>query len=134
MSKYIKTTIIFFVLAVLFWGLAVIVDGASLKVWLGLFAIAFMILFLCFLAVAISKKLNKNISSYRLFAIVDGLIGVCVLAYAVFDIINDTGWFAGLTGMLLLIFVMPIILTLLLGDFLVWKFRKTRKKEFKKKK
>lgn len=128
MSKYIKTTIIFFVLSVLLWGLVVIVDGASLKVWLGLFAIAFMILFLCFLAIAISKKLNKNISPYRLFAIVDGLIGVCVLTYAVFDIINDTGWFAGLTGMLLLIFVMPIILTLLLGDFLVWKFRKTRKK------
>ena len=126
MSKYKTTTIVFFVLAVLCCGLAFLHGSSTMKVWSGLFGIAFFILFLCFLAITFSKKGNKNISPYRLFAIVDGVIGAGVLAYAVFDITTDTGWFAGVTGVLLLIFVMPIILILLLGDFLVWQFRKRK--------
>lgn len=128
MSKYIKSTIIFLICTVLCFGLAFFVNSAGVKVWLGLFGIAFLVLFLCFVAITFSKKRNKNMSPYRIFAIVDGLIGAGVLAYAVFDIVTDTGWFAGLVGVLLLIFVIPIILTLLLGDFLVWKFRKMRKR------
>ncbi|MBP3610594.1 MAG: hypothetical protein J6J42_09690 [Lachnospiraceae bacterium] len=129
MSRYIKTTWLCFVLAVFCWITALLLDTAGLKVWLGIFAIAFMILFLCFLAVSISQKRNKNASPYRIFAIVDGIIGVCVLAYALYDFMTDTGWFAGMTGMLLLLFVMPVILLILLGDFLVWKFRETGKKK-----
>ncbi len=129
MSRYIKTTLLCFVLAVLCWVMALLMDTAGLIVWLGIFAIAFMVLFLCFLAVAISKKRNKKLSPYRIFAIVDGIIGVCVLAYALYDFMTDTGWFAGMTGMLLLLFVMPVILLILLGDFLVWKFRETKNKK-----
>lgn len=129
MSRYIKITLLFLALAVFCWGSALLVDTAALKVWLGIFAIAFLILFLCFLAVSISWKRNKKSSPYRIFAIVDGIIGVCVLAYALYDFMTDTGWFAGMTGMLLLLFVMPIILILLLGDFLVWKFQRMEKKK-----
>ena len=126
MSKYVKTTIILFLLAAFCWILSIVLPSASLQLWLALFATAFSIAFLGFLAITISQKTNKNLSPYRLFAIVDGIIGLCIVAYALYDILTDTGWFAGLTGLLLLIFAVPIVVILLLADYLVWKFRKKK--------
>lgn len=127
MTKYIKTTGITFLLATLFWILSIVLSPATFQLWSGIFAIAFSIVFLCFLVIAICKKKGKSISPYRTFAIVDAIIGLCVLLYALFDIATDTGWFAGLTGMLLLIFVLPINLLLLLIDFLIWKKKNSKK-------
>ena len=124
MSKQTKRIGISFLLAVLCWILSIVISPATFKLWLALFAIAFSIAFLCFLAIAVIKRKGPPVSPYRIFAITDCIIGLCVLAYALFDIATDTGWFAGLTGMLLLLFVLPINLLLLLVDFLVWKFRK----------
>ena len=122
MTKHIKITVITFVLAALCWILSIVLSPATLQLWSGIFAIAFSIAFLCFLVIAICKKKAPNLSSYRIFAMVDIIIGLGILLYALYDIATDTGGFAdGLTGMLLLLFVLPSNLILLLGDYLVWK-------------
>ena len=77
--------------------------------------------FLCFLAVTISRKISAGISPYRVFAIADGLIGLCVIGYAVYDIVTDTAFFAGIVGVMLLVVIFPATVLLLLADFLVWK-------------
>lgn len=129
MSNYIKATGLSFFLAALCWVLAiVIITPATAKVWLGIFAIAFSIVFLCLLVVSIGKKIKPTVSPYRMFALADGILGVCVSAYALYDFATDTGWFAGLTGMLLLMFVLPINIVLLIADFLVWKVKTTKTK------
>lgn len=125
MSGYTKTTLSSFVLAVLCWVGCITVKMVNLEFLFVLAAVVFSIVFICFLAVSISQKVNKNISPYRVFAVVDGLIGLCVVIYAIYDILTDTGWFAGLIGGLLLMIVLPIILALMLADFLVWKLRKS---------
>lgn len=84
-------------------------------------AVFFSIVFLCFLAVTISRKISAGISPYRIFAIADGLIGLCVIGYAVYDIVTDTAFFAGIVGVMLLVVIFPATVLLLLADFLVWK-------------
>lgn len=53
----------------------------------------------------------------------DTLPGISVAAYAVYDILTDTGWFAGLMGSVLLICVVPVIVLLLVIDFASVSFR-----------
>ncbi|MGN0710460.1 MAG: hypothetical protein ACI4LO_01775 [Anaerovoracaceae bacterium] len=97
------------------------------EIVLSLVAISAVIASICFISVAIIRKFNRSLSPYRIFAIADIFVGICVAGYAVYDILTSVGWFAGLLGVLLLIFVMPIVAALLLADFLVW-FLKNRKK------
>ena len=126
MSKYTKITLILGALAAACWIVSIAVPPANLEFLFAFAAVAFSIAFLCFLAVSISRRVKTDISPYRVFAVVDGLIGLCVAAYAVYDILTDTGWFAGMLGIVLLLLVLPITLVLLLLDFLVWKVRKAK--------
>ena len=127
MSNYKKITGITFLLALLSWILAFFLTSSTPKVWTALFAIAISIAFLCFLTITVLKKFRPGLSPYRIFALTDIVIGLCVFGYALYDIATDTGWFAGLAGMLLLIFVLPINLLLLLIDFLIWKKKNSKK-------
>jgi type III secretory pathway component EscT len=46
------------------------------------------------------------------------------VGYAVYDIKTSTGWFAGIIGALILMLVVPVLVVLLLGDFVVWFIRR----------
>ena len=126
MSRYTKITLILGALAAACWIVSIAVNPGSLEFLFAFAAVAFSIVFLCFLAVSISQRVNTDISPYRVFAVVDGLIGLCVAVYAVYDILTDTEWFAGMLGIVLLLLVLPITLVLLLLDLLVWKVRKSK--------
>ena len=126
MSRYTKITLILGALAAACWIVNIAVNPGSLEFLFAFAAVAFSIVFLCFLAVSISRRVKTDISPYRVFAVVDGLIGLCVAVYAVYDILTDTGWFAGMLGIVLLLLVLPITLVLLLLDLLVWKVRKSK--------
>lgn len=54
------------------------------------------------------------------------MLGISVAAYAVYDILADTGWFAGLMGSVLLIYVVPLIVLLFVIDFVL--YRRSKKK------
>lgn len=73
-----------------------------------------------FLIVAFIKKRLPDVSAYRIFTIVDGVVGTGILAYGIYDILTDTGWFAGLLGMLLLIFVVPVTVLMLVGNLIMY--------------
>lgn len=128
MSKYTKTTLILFVLAALFWMMCIIAEPANLELIFALAAVFCSIVFLCLMAVSISQRMNKNLSPYRVFALVDALIGLGVVLYAVYDILTDTGFWAGITGIVLLVTVLPMTLLLLLADFLAFHISQNRKK------
>lgn len=127
MSRYTKTALILLAASALCWGICIAADPAKLQLLAALAAVVFSVMFICFLVIGISRRINKNISPYRIFAVTDGLIGLCVVLYAAYDILTDTGWFAGITGVLLLILVLPIILALMLADFIVWRLRRSDK-------
>ena len=126
MFDYKKAAGVSFFLAVICWVLSAVVASATPKIWIALFAIAFSIVFLCFLIITISKKICPRLSAYRIFILTNVVIGLAVLGYALYDMISDTGWFAGIKGMLLLIFVVPIHILLLIISFFVWKFQKRK--------
>lgn len=128
MTKYLKISFAAFVFAVICWILSIAVNPSGFELILPFSAIVFSLIFICFTAISIVQKLKKDISPFRIFALADGFVGLCVLAYAIYDIQTSTGWFAGLVGMLLLIFVIPIIIALLVADFLVWLFKKRKTK------
>lgn len=126
-SKYTKITLISFIIAAACWMAVIAVNPANIRLLFAVAATVFSILFVCFLAVSITRKVNKSLSPYRVFAIADSFLGLCVSAYAVYNLLTDTGWFAGITGALLLMLVVPIILVLLLADLLVYRLGKSKK-------
>lgn len=91
------------------------------------------ILCVCFAAVGLIKQIRPDASSYKVFAIADGLLGIGIAVFAVFDIMSDNGFFAGLLGMLLIIFVIPVILLLLLIDFVLYQRNKKKSENDKAK-
>ena len=93
---------------------------------IALFAVAFVCWYveMCFLVIAVIRQFKPEISGYQIFAWTDALLGISVAAYAVYDILTDTGWFAGILGYVLLIFVVPVIVLLLVIDFVLYKRRK----------
>lgn len=80
------------------------------------------------LLIAFCRKWNRSISPYLVFGLADGVIGLAVTAYAVYDIMTDTGWFAGLLGTLLLLLVVPATVVFLIVDVFLW-WRNKRKKK-----
>ena len=127
MLKLTKITLALCASAAFCWFVLIVLNPSNLELILAFTAVALTIASVCFLAASIGGKPGKSASPYLVFAVTDILIGVCVAAYAIYDIQTSTGWFAGLLGTLLLIFVLPIVLVLLLADVLVWKLKKPKK-------
>ena len=124
MSKYRKITLVCLLSTVILWPLYL--TKLSELFILGVTAVISLLLFISFLAICIGEKLCRQFSPYRIFAIVNSCIGVCVAAYAIYDIRTSTGWFAGLLGAMLLIVVLPIIVVFLLADAILWKVKNPR--------
>lgn len=128
MSKHTKATLILFVFATFFWILCIIAEPANLELISALAAVFCSIALICLLAVSISQRISRHVSPYRIFALTDGLIGLCAVLYAVYNILTDTGFFAGIAGVVLLVTVLPMTLLLLLADFLAFHINQNRKK------
>lgn len=127
MSKYFKATIGSLILAVLFWYIAVAINPSNFEIVFFVGAMAFSILFVCFLFVAAcsaaAKRRNKIISPYKLFAAADLFIGIITVIFSIWNIKTDVGFFAGLLGFMLLLFVVPTVLFLLVADAFLWWLR-----------
>lgn len=128
MSKHTKATLILFVFATFFWILCIIAEPANLELISALAAVFCSISLICFLSVCVSQRISRHISPYRVFALVDGLIGLCAVVCASHNILTDTGFFAGIAGVVLLVTVLPMTLLLLLADFLAFHINQNRKK------
>ena len=132
MKRKILITVISFIIAAALWVVEIVFNPSGLEPELAIAACVFSIIFICYFVIciycAVAAKRGRTLSPYRIFAITDGIIGVIVAASSVYDIMTDTGFFAGLVGTLLLIFVLPIVAVLLLGDFICWRVHVTKSK------
>jgi hypothetical protein len=93
--------------------------------------IKFLIGFIVVIAVVViivSNKMGKKKSPFLLFAIVDIVIGLLLLAFAIYDFHTSVGEFAGFFGQLALIIGEPVVGGLLLIDIIVWVIYKKNKK------
>ena len=127
MSKYTKTALFLCVSAFFCLVALIVLNPANFEFALAIASCGLTIAAICSLSVSVGQAINKRISPYLIFAAADILIGLCVAAYAIYDIRTDTGWFAGLLGTLLLIFILPIVLVFLLADILIWRLKKSKK-------
>lgn len=125
MSRNMGITLVLLILSVVFCFIAILINSTGFVLYVTIVILSQ--LFICFLAISIAEKVCNKISPYRIFAVVNICVGVLVAAYAIFDIKRDTGWFSGLIGVLLLIIVIPIVVTFLLADFIIWRIRKRKK-------
>ena len=132
MKRKILITVISFIIAVALWTVEIVFGPSNWEPEFAIAACTFSIIFICYFVIticsAVAAKRGRKVSPYRIFAITDGIIGGIVAAYSVYDIMTDTGYFAGLVGVLLLIFVLPIVAVLLLGDFICWRVHVTKSK------
>lgn len=121
MKKNVIIALTSLAISAFLWFALIILNPSSLEIYLLISATAFSVLFICFSAICIAQKISKTISPYRVFAICDITIGIAVAAYAIYDITTDVDrFFSGLLGVLLLIFVIPVVAALLIIDFIVW--------------
>ena len=130
MKKVLKWAGIAFAAAAVCWCILIVWNPSDFEIWLAAAAIVSSILFVCLLAVCgvsrIAARKGKKVSPYKIFAAADLLVGLLVAAYAVHDIVNAVGFFGGLLGALLLIFVMPMVAALLVIDFILAVRKKRR--------
>lgn len=127
MSKNIKTMLILLFFSVACWFIEFFFSPSNYELVLFVVSTILSLLFINFCSISIVEKMNKSISPYRVFAITDFCISSCIAIYAVYDIKTDTGWFSGIIGTVLLMFVVPIGIILLLADFIVWKLKDKQK-------
>ncbi len=130
MKKVLEWTGIAFTVAAVFWLVLILWSSSDYEIWFAAAAIVSSILFVCLLAVCgvsrMTARKGKKVSPYKIFAAADLLVGLLVAAYAVHDIVNAVGFFGGLLGALLLIFVMPMVAALLVIDFILAVRKKRR--------
>ena len=130
MKKVLKWAGIAFAAAAACWIILILWSSSDYEIWFAAAAIVSSILFVCLLAVCgaswLAARKGKNVSPYKIFAAADLLVGLLVAAYAVHDIVNAVGFFGGLLGALLLIFVMPMVAALLVIDFILAVRKKRR--------
>ncbi len=130
MKKVLKWAGIAFAAAAVCWCILIVWNPSDFEIWLAAAAIVSSILFVCLLAVCgvsrIAARKGKKVSPYKIFAAADLLVGLLVAAYAVYDIVTAVGFFGGLLGALLLIFVMPVVAAFLVIDFILAVRKKRR--------
>ena len=119
-----------FAAAAVCWCILIVWNPSDFEIWFAATAIVSSILFVCLLAVCgvswMAARKGKKVSPYKIFAAADLLVGLLVAAYAVHDIVNAVGFFGGLLGALLLIFVMPVVAAFLVIDFILAVKKKRR--------
>ena len=120
MSKFWRRSIILFVLALCSCFLGVITKSSFTHIIWVIVTVISSLLFICFLSIAIIKQIKKESSAYKIFAWTDAVIGILTIIYAIYDILTDTGWFAGILGYMLLVYVLPIIILLLIIDYVIY--------------
>ena len=130
MKKVLKWAGIAFAAAAACWFILIVWNPSDFEIWFAAAAIVSSILFVCLLAVCgvswLAARKGKNVSPYKIFAAADLLVGLLVAAYAVHDILTSVGFFGGLLGVLLLLFVMPVVAAFLVID-LILAVRKKRR-------
>lgn len=130
MSKFEKITITSVLITIVLWvtGIAVINIYLSNFIALALLetAIVLSIISVCMCGVCLAKRFMKHTSPYRVFGIIDMMLEVLIVGYAIYDLMTDTGMFAGILGFLLLCYVAPIPVILLIVDVCLY-FAKARK-------
>lgn len=83
--------------------------------------------FICFIISYGVGKIFKKLSAYTTFAITNIVVGISVTVFSVYDIRTDTSsLFAGLLGKTLLLVVIPILICLLVVDFIMWLKKKNQ--------
>lgn len=125
-SGLLKATALSVVLAAIVWFVGLVFNPPGLEMVLAIAAIVFSIISICLVVCCIAEKINSQVSLYKVFAIADIVLGVLAGGYAVYDIRTDTGWFAGLLGVLIMFMGIPVFVVLLLGDWVVWLVNRKR--------
>lgn len=74
---------------------------------------------LCLCAAAAAKRLGR--SPWRALAVTDAALALLATAWGVHNLLTDTGWFAGLAGLLVLLSVLPAAALIALAAFFVWR-------------
>ena len=125
MKRSTKYTIIVCIMTLVSLYIAIGINPTNYEMIIGatamiLTAVAIAML-LVQLGLWIGSKINKSVSPYRLFAVVNSIIGIGCVLFAIYDIRTDDGFMAGLLGYMILMLVVPFILLMLLIDYLLWK-------------
>lgn len=74
---------------------------------------------LCLCAAACAKRLGR--SPWRALAVTDAVLSLLAAAWSVHNMLTDTGWFAGLAGLFVLLSVLPAAALVALTAFFVWR-------------
>lgn len=128
MSRFEKITITIVLIAIVLWvtGIGVINTYLSDSFVVLEAAIVLSITSVCMGGVCLAKRFMKHASPYKVFGMIDMALEVFIVGYGIYDLMTDTGMFAGILGFLLLCYVAPIPVILLIVDVCLY-FAKARK-------
>lgn len=123
-QKAVVQCLIMALLFALFAGLGWLVVAVIPEVVIAIVAVVCSGMAIGLLAVTLSMWLRerrgkKPLSPYAVFAVTLGILCIASISWALYDIETDNGWFAGLGGMIMLLFVTTTLLGLIALDGVV---------------
>ena len=81
---------------------------------------AAIIIALAIMVIIIFRIFRIKVSHFGVLAIVDILVGLFLLGFAIYDFKTSAGEFAGILGQLALIIGEPVVAGILIVDVIVW--------------
>ncbi len=124
MTKHLIATIVLFILSAISCYGSAAVNNSNISFILFFPTVIFSMTFVGFLGITATKIINKNASSYKAFAIVESIYSVCLIIFAIVNLLGigeDISFFDSIfRGLYLLITVIPTAATLLIADFKLW--------------
>ncbi len=91
--------------------------------------IFFINMLIVFIAKAISRKTKRRVSGAAVFAITDTYIGLLIIIISVYDIITDKSeFFHGFLGLILMIYVLPVLIIFFIADMIYIAIRNHKNK------
>lgn len=134
-QKLLIFSVVFTVLSVILWILTANVFLADFMIPTAIIAITLSALAVCFWVTTIicTKIKGSSPSPFLIIGITNLILLIISLTYGIYDINTGTGWFAGLAGTLILVFVVPTLIVILLANAIVGIIvSKKRKKDLSK--
>ena len=92
---------------------------------IGITSIAVIVLSVA--VILILKALKVKLSPFLIVAIVDIVLGLALVGFAIYDFHTSVGEFAGIFGQIALYICEPVIAVILIADWIAWlMFRKKK--------
>lgn len=128
MDKITKITMTIVQITLIMWVVVIVTINYEI-LFNGLFVLSAIVLTIASLvlgAFCVLRHLKKEWSPYYSFGLINVILMVIAVCYAIYDLMTDVGMLAGIKGYFTLMYIVPVLAVLLIGDIVLYRIKKKK--------